>query len=173
MGQISPFLRKVQGGYAHWCPGWQDIAAPASPSMRKTNQAGINLIKYFETFSPVPYICPAGYWTIGWGHLCARDNPPITEERGEQLLEGDIFAAELAVSRMVKVRLTDNQYAALVSFTFNLGGGRLASSTLLRRLNAGYYVGAADQFGKWVFGGGRKLPGLVTRRAAERQLFLT
>jgi lysozyme len=77
------------------------------------------------------------------------------------------------VSAAVTVPLNDNEFGALTSFTFNLGIGNLKSSTLLKKLNAGDRAGAADEFGKWVNAGGKPLPGLVKRRAAERALFLT
>lgn len=132
----------------------------------------MELIKRFEGLRLTPYYCSAGILTIGYGHTSGvKMGMRITEEEAEILLEADLGAAEMAVGRLVQVSLTDNQFAALVSFVFNLGSGRLASSTLLRKLNAGDYEGAAGQFGKWVFGGGRKLPGLITRRESERQLY--
>lgn len=141
--------------------------------MRKTNQAGIELIKRYEGLRLKPYLCAAGYPTIGYGHLVASLRvPAITAEEAERLLKIDLFVAESAVLRLVRVPLTDGQFDALVSFVFNLGSGRLQASTLLRRLNAGDYQGAALEFRKWVYGGGRKLPGLIARREAEAALFL-
>lgn len=126
-----------------------------------------------------PYLCPAMVWTIGWGSTMAgdgrpvtRDTAPITPEQGAALFQRDLQRFALALARMVRVPVNDNQFGALLSFVFNLGPGRLQSSTLLRRLNGGDYEGAANEFPKWVNGGGRRLPGLVARRAEERALFL-
>jgi GH24 family phage-related lysozyme (muramidase) len=85
----------------------------------------------------------------------------------------DLAPREVAVSRLITVPLNQNQFDALVSFVFNLGSGALQCSTLRRRLNAGAYLEAADEFPKWVYAGGRKLKGLVRRREAERILFLS
>jgi len=141
--------------------------------VRHTNDAGVELIKHFEGLRLTPYLCSAGKLTIGYGHTAhVAWGMRITEDEAEILLKHDLLTAEAGVSRLVRVPLTDNQYAALVSFVFNLGIGRLASSTLLKRLNTKDYDGAAGQFGKWVFGGGKKLAGLITRREAERVLFV-
>jgi lysozyme len=84
----------------------------------------------------------------------------------------DVGYAQHTVDHLVTVPLSVGQYSALVSWVYNLGSGKLQTSTLLRKLNAGDYAGAAAQFGVWVYGGGVKFPGLVTRREAERKLFL-
>lgn len=141
----------------------------------KTNKAGINLIKKYEGFSTVEYICPAGFRTTGYGHRIPKNTVyfnPLTEEQAERLLIQDLRVAEVAVAKLIKVPLTENQFSALVSFVFNLGAGRLQASTLRFKLNRGAYISAAGEFRKWVFGGGRKLPGLILRRAAETELFL-
>lgn len=145
---------------------------------RYATERCIELIKRFEGFSPKPYLCPAGYWTIGYGHVITaqdKDNyrDPITEAEAEALLKKDVFKAEKAVLRLIKVPLTDGQFDALVDFVFNLGGGALQRSTLRAKLNRGEYLDAADEFLKWVWAGGRKLKGLVRRRIAERELFLS
>ena len=143
----------------------------------KTGDAGRNLIKEFEGFSATPYLCPAGYWTIGYGSIydsgvrVTMEHPAISEDEGEALLAADLKTAGGGVSRLVSVPLTQSQFDALVSFTFNLGVASLMSSTLLRKLNRG--DDAADEFPRWIYGGGRILPGLVRRREAERQLFLS
>ena len=98
--------------------------------------------------------------------------PPIVKAEAEALLRRDVTLAERAVLRLITVPLADGQFDALVSFTFNLGGRALEGSTLLRLLNAGSRWAAADEFPKWILAGGKILPGLVTRRAAERALFL-
>lgn len=128
------------------------------------------------------YDDPAGHCTIGIGHLVHRGNcngsEPAEFQRGLSDQEVyDLFIIDAqrfvrAVAEMVEVPLTQNQFDALVSFAFNVGEGALAESTLLRKLNAGDYIGAADEFGKWVKADGEVLPGLVSRRAAERALFL-
>lgn len=122
---------------------------------------------------------PLGLWSIGWGHCLSADasiprpNVRITLAEAEELLVEDLQRAAGSVLRLVAVPLTDGQFAALVDFAYNLGGAALQASTLRRRVNAGD-PGAADEFGKWVFGGRppRKLAGLVRRRARERALFL-
>lgn len=140
--------------------------------MRVINDEGIELIKHFEGFSPDRYICAAGMPTIGYGHTGAGVQlGTITEQQGEELLRSDLRQAERAVLRLINVPLTDNQYAALVSFVFNLGAGALQRSTLRSKLNRGEYEAAALEFHKWVYAGGRKLKGLVRRRAAEAELF--
>ena len=142
---------------------------------RKTSENGINLIKEFEGFRSEPYQDVAGVWTNGYGHThgVTQDTPPVTEEEAVLNLQDDLFQAEDGVDTYVTVPLTDNQFDALVSFTYNLGIGSLEHSTLLRKLNAGDYAGAADEFGKWVYAGGRMVNGLIARRAKERELFIS
>lgn len=140
----------------------------------KTNDAGIELIKKFEGLYLKAYQDPIGIWTIGYGHTGGvKAGQKITAAEAEALLRVDLLTAEGDVARLVKVPLTPNQHAALVSFAFNLGGGNLAKSTLLKRLNAKDYLGAANEFPKWNKAGGKILSGLVKRRAAEQRLFLT
>jgi GH24 family phage-related lysozyme (muramidase) len=155
-------------------------------SARQINQAGLNLIKDFEGYAEVipgttsvrAYPDPGtggDPWTIGYGHTGPDVRPGVvfTQAQAEAALRSDLRGAQSAVASAVTVALTDNQFAALVSFTFNVGAGAFQSSTLLRLLNQGDYTGAAGQFAQWVNGGGGPLPGLVRRRAAERALFLT
>ena len=134
----------------------------------------IELIKHHEGFSAEPYLCPAEVWTIGYGHTgdVSAHTIPISEAYGEQLLREDIKTAERSVAKCVSARLSDAQYSALVSFVFNLGEGNFRRSTLLKKLNAKDYLGAANEFDRWVYGGGRKLKGLEKRRKAEKELFL-
>lgn len=137
------------------------------------SQAGLELIKEFEGFRSNAYRDSVGVATIGYGHTKGvRMGDVITRAQGEAFLLGDTQHAQESVERLVTVPLTQNQYDALVSFTFNLGSGNLASSTLLKKLNDGDYQGAADEFPRWVHAGGKKLEGLVRRRNAERRLFL-
>jgi lysozyme len=142
--------------------------------MRSITEKGLELIKAHEGYSAVRYICPAGIPTIGWGHTGAGVKlGTVNGWQADALLRSDVRKAEQSVLRLINVPLTDNQYAALVSFTFNLGGGALQRSTLRAKLNRGDYDGAANEFLKWVFAGGKKLRGLVKRREDERQLFLS
>lgn len=146
----------------------------------KTNAAGVALIKEFEGFVPRWYLDPVGVWTIGYGHTDAAGSPKratspnlvLTEAEATAILQRDLVQYEDAVKRAVRVPINENQFAALVSFTYNLGAGSLGRSTLLRKLNDGDYAGAADEFPRWNKAGGRVLNGLVRRRAAERDLFL-
>ena len=147
-------------------------------------QAAIGLAKRFEGFHRVPradpgrahpYVCPAGYWTIGYGHLCDPKHPPITEAEAEGYLAADLRTALNATLRYCPVLATEpeGRLAAIVDFTFNLGAGRLQTSTLRRRLNQRDWPSAASELRRWVYGGGKVLPGLVIRRAAETALLLS
>ncbi|MGR2664258.1 lysozyme [Chromobacterium haemolyticum] len=140
----------------------------------KTSNAGIMLIKSFEGLKLVAYKCPAGIWTIGYGHTGPDVTPGqvITQAQADALLARDLERFEAGVSRLVSVQLNQNQFDALVSFAYNLGLGALQGSTLLRLLNAGDYAGAAAQFPRWNKASGKELPGLTRRRAAEQALFL-
>lgn len=150
--------------------------------IREPPQA-IELAKRFEGFYRVPkhdpnraypYICPAGYPTIGYGHLCDPKHPPITEGEAEAYLAQDLKVALAATLRYCPVLATEpeNRLAAIVDFTFNLGAGRLQTSTLRRRVNQRDWDASARELRRWVYGGGRVLPGLVTRREAEVALLL-
>lgn len=137
-----------------------------------TSQKGLDLIKSFEGLRLSAYKCPADVWTIGYGTTVGvKPGQTITKERAEELLREDVKRFEQQVLRLVKVPLTQGQFDALTSFVYNLGAGNLSNSTLLRLLNAGDYKGAAAQFDRWTKAGGKELPGLVKRRAAERALF--
>ena len=135
---------------------------------------GLDLIKHFEGFSPLEYTCVGGKRTIGYGHvICPGEDftAGVTEEQAEELLAEDVGIAEEAVIRLVEVPLTPHQFDALVSFVFNVGRRNFEGSTLLRRLNAGDYDGAAGEFKRWKYAGGRVCRGLVRRREAEAELF--
>ncbi|PZR17268.1 MAG: hypothetical protein DI536_02780 [Archangium gephyra] len=151
-------------------------AARATSSFKgadKLGQAGLNLIKEFEGLRLKAYRDPVGVLTIGYGHTGSDVKPGmvITQQRAEQLLKNDTGWAQKAVRDTVKVPLTQGQFDALTSFTFNLGAGALRSSTLVKKLNAGDYAGAQKEFGRWVHAGGQVLAGLVRRRAAEARMF--
>jgi GH24 family phage-related lysozyme (muramidase) len=142
------------------------------------SKTGLDLIKRFEGFSPTVYICPAGYPTIGYGHVVKPQEREqfasgITTEQAETLLRQDVQTAERAVLRLITVPLTDGQFDALVSFTFNLGAGALQRSTLRRNINRGDHAAVPAEFRKWVWAGGRKLEGLVRRREVEATLYAT
>ena len=120
------------------------------------------------------YRDPVGVLTIGWGHTGhdVYEGMVITRAQAEELLRQDMIIAEMCVNHDVKVPLTQNQFDALVDLTFNIGGPNFANSTLLRKLNARDYVGAAAEFSRWNQSKGVVLEGLVERRAAEAELFL-
>lgn len=147
--------------------------------MRQPTQAGLDLIKRWESFSPVPYLCPANVWTIGYG--CTRDlagNPvtprtlQVTRDEAETMLSREVSHFSVAVNRLFPVELTDGQFDALVSFAFNLGSGALQASTLRRKALRGDLDGAGEEFPKWIWAGGRKLAGLLNRRLAEQKLWV-
>lgn len=144
--------------------------------MRHGTDAGLALIKRFESFSPTVYVCPAGYPTIGYGHAVLdgeRDRfaEGIDENEAEDLLRRDAGIAERAVLRLITVRITDGQFDALASFTFNLGGGALQRSTLRRKVNREEHALVPAEFLKWVWAGGRKPKALARRREAEAALY--
>lgn len=137
------------------------------------SQKGIDLIKHFEGVRLNAYQDSVGVWTIGYGHTKGvHAGMKITETEAENFLKQDLATFEAGVSNLVKVSVNQDQYDALVSFAFNLGLGTLTGSTLLHKLNAKDYHGAAEEFGKWVHAGHQVLPGLVSRRKAEEELFL-
>jgi len=139
----------------------------------RTSQRGLSLIKSFEGLRLLAYRDAVGVWTIGYGATRGvKAGMSITKEQAERMLLNDVQRFEPEVERLVQVPLSANQWDALVSFTYNLGAANLESSTLLRKLNAGDYAGAAEQFPRWNNAGGKVLPGLVRRREAERALFL-
>lgn len=145
----------------------------------QTSEKGIALIKQFEGCKLTAYQDSVGVWTIGYGWTQPVDGKPIRagmvikQETAERLLKTGLVSYESDVSRLVKVGLTQGQFDALVSFTYNLGARSLSTSTLLRKLNAGDYAGAADEFLRWNKAGGKVLNGLSRRREAERALFLS
>ncbi|HAZ0556965.1 TPA: lysozyme [Enterobacter hormaechei] len=145
----------------------------------QTSDKGIALIKKFEGCKLTAYQDSVGVWTIGYGWTQPVDGKPIRagmtikQETAERLLKTWLVSYESDVSRLVKVGLTQGQFDALVSFTYNLGARSLSTSTLLRKLNAGDYAGAADEFLRWNRAGGKVLNGLSRRREAERALFLS
>ncbi|MBJ8746030.1 lysozyme [Citrobacter farmeri] len=145
----------------------------------QTSDKGIAMIKQFEGCKLTAYQDSVGVWTIGYGWTQPVDGKPIRagmtikQETADRLLKTGLVSYESDVSRLVKVGLTQGQFDALVSFTYNLGARSLSTSTLLRKLNAGDYAGATDEFLRWNKAGGKVLNGLTRRREAERALFLS
>jgi lysozyme len=144
---------------------------------RRVNEDGLKLIRQWEGLRTTAYKCPAGVWTIGYGHTSAAGAPTvsagmkITTAAAEDILKADLRKYEQAVDKAVKVGLSDNQFSALVSFCYNVGPGAFAGSTLVRKLNAGRYDAVPSELAKWTKAGGKNLPGLVNRRAAEAGLW--
>ena len=147
---------------------------PVPTAAGRINTAGLDLIKDFEGLRLNAYQDAVGVWTIGYGHTnTAYPGQRITNAQATDLLRQDVANFEDAVTRAVRVPINENQFAALVSFAYNVGSGALNSSTLLRKLNAGDTFGAANEFLRWNRAGGRVLAGLTRRREAERSLFLS
>lgn len=151
--------------------------------MIEVPQAAVDLAKRFEGFHRVPksdpdrahpYVCPAGFWTIGYGHLCDPAHRPISEDEAEAYLARDLVTALDATLRFCPVLATEpeGRLAAIIDFTFNFGAGRLQTSTLRRRVNQQDWIAVGQELRRWVYGGGKVLPGLVTRREAEVALLL-
>lgn len=143
-----------------------------------TSDEGIALIKAFEGFQAHPYRDTGGLWTVGYGHKVVSGdgvviNDYITPVQGTSLLRHDVAVAEIVVNKLVKVPLNQNQFDALVSFTYNLGGGNLLKSTLLKVLNAGDYDRAASEFLKWDYVAGAPNEAIANRRRKESTLFST
>jgi lysozyme len=138
------------------------------------NAAGMTLLTAFEGCKLKAYQDSVQVWTIGYGHMkTAKSGMTITQDQAEQLLQEDLAEFEAAVESMVKVSLNDDQFSALVSFSFNLGARSLFDSTLLRLLNQGDFTAAANEFPRWNKAGQQALLGLTRRRLAERSLFLS
>jgi lysozyme len=147
-----------------------------SSQPKKISCDGLDLIKHFEGLFLQAYRCPAGVWTIGYGHTGIRHNDGtvkpgrrITAAQAEELLRLDMSKYEAAVNRLVTVPLAQHEFDALVSFHFNTGA--LGKSTLLRRLNAGAYAEVPHQLRRWTRANGKVLKGLVRRRQSESLLW--
>ena len=137
----------------------------------------IDLIKQFEGFRAEAYKCPAGIWTIGYGTTQVdgqpvREGMTISREQALQYAQQEVNKLWSKIESILKVKINDNQMNALVDFAYNLGFNALKNSTLMRLINESKFDEAANQFSRWVYAGGKVLPGLVKRREAERQLFL-
>ncbi|USA54565.1 lysozyme [Acinetobacter sp. C32I] len=144
----------------------------------KTSQVGINLIISFEDLVLTAYDDGVGVWTIGYGTtvypngIRVKRGDTCTKAQAMSFFQHDLRRFEAAVNQVVKVTINQNQFDALVSLTYNIGEQAFKDSTLLKKLNAGDFMGAAEQFKVWNKGGGKVMKGLVRRRAAERELFL-
>jgi lysozyme len=137
------------------------------------SNSGLALTKQFEGLRLEAYQDGGGVWTIGYGHAGSGvcDGLFINEDQATQFLLADLQMAVEAVNRLATVAITQSQFDALVDFCFNAGQGSLASSTLLRLVNLGDFIGAVGQFALWVYAGGEIEPGLVARRKAEASMF--
>jgi GH24 family phage-related lysozyme (muramidase) len=140
----------------------------------------IALVKRFEGFRSQPYFCPAGKATVGYGFTHYADgtpvkitDAPITQQKADEMLVEMLADYGRQVAALLTVPVIQNQFDALVDFAYNLGVGNLKTSTLLKMVNFGQFDVAAEEFGKWVHVGSKTLPGLITRRDAERRLFTT
>ncbi len=144
----------------------------------RTNAAGLALIKAHEGLRLKAYRDPVGVWTIGYGHTSAAGPPKVTpgmtisRDEAEAILRRDLGKFEIAVTGAVKAPLNDNQFAALVSFCFNVGEGALRSSSVLRRVNERNFAGVPGRLALWCKANGKVLPGLVRRRKDEGHLFM-
>jgi lysozyme len=143
--------------------------------MKTTSAVGQALIRHFEQCRLTGYLCPAGVPTIGWGHTGpeVRVGMKITQSQADALFEQDLRKREAQVYHLVNVSLTQGQWDALVSFEYNLGEGNLAYITKNEKVKEEDFRGAAMEFPRWCHSGGEVLEGLVLRRKAEQQLFLT
>ncbi len=162
-GLTQPEVDALNAVIAQWKPEGE---------VRRIGPKGLALIKRFEGLRLKAYRCPADVPTIGYGSTGphVRMGMAITEEEAEKLLQDDLRRFETGVAEMGG-EMTPGQFSALVALSFNVGLAALSNSTLLRKHLSGDHQGAADQFLRWNRAGGRVLPGLVTRRAAEAALF--
>lgn len=139
----------------------------------------VEIAKPAEGFRARPYLCPAGVWTIGYGATryldgrpVAPSDSPVSEVAADRLLEQSICQTYQPGTKALTPLLKGAKLGAITDFSFNLGLTRLKASTLRKKLNMGDFHGAAEELKKWVNGGGRRLPGLVARRAAEIKYLL-
>lgn len=149
------------------------------PSNMKTSSSGIDMICSFEGKRLVAYDDGVGVWTIGFGTTVYPNGVKVkrgdtcTDAQAKQYMQHDLIKFEKAVNESVSVPLKQNQFDALVSLAYNIGASAFAKSTLVRKLNASDYKGAAEQFERWNKGNGKIMRGLSIRREAERKLFMS
>jgi lysozyme len=147
------------------------------PNTTKISAQGIELIQEFEGLRTRAYRDAVGVWTIGYGHTSAAGLPrvtkgmEITQEEADTILKRDIAMFSEGVARLVKVALTDDQFSSLVSFAYNVGLGNFQNSSVLKSINARDFNSVPHRLALWTKAGGRILPGLIRRRAAEAALF--
>ncbi len=190
MKHIFEFLRKISGGkltqkqvdaadklIATAYDDLNDMLGIATDEMH-ISPSGIDLIRNFESLRLNAYDDGVGVWTIGYGTtkypngIRVKKGDTCTLEQAKAYMQNDLKAFEQTVNNTVKVPLNQNQFDALVSLAYNIGSTAFKNSTLVRQLNEGNYKAAANQFNVWVNAGGKRMQGLVNRRAAERTLFL-
>jgi lysozyme len=137
------------------------------------SSTGVDMLASWESFRPTPYLDTAGIWTIGFGHAMPKGITirSLTLEKGKALLAQDLLNCTNAINANVVVPPSQFQFDALAIFIFNIGVCAFRSSTMLRKLNAGDFAGAAAEFPRWNMAGGKVSVGLVRRRAAEQNLF--
>ena len=191
MKQIFDFLRKISGGSLtqKQVNAINQIIATTTDStvadmlgiaidQMAVSLFGIDLICGFEGKRLVAYDDGVGVWTIGFGTTIYPNGTKVkkgdvcTESQAKEYMAHDLKKFELAVNGVVTVPLNQNQFDALVSLAYNIGTNAFKNSTLVKKLNAGDYRGAADQFDVWVNAGGKRMQGLVNRRAREKALYL-
>jgi lysozyme len=144
----------------------------------KTSQKAIDLIKKFEGFSAKRYLCPAGEPTIGYGHVILptdkfNNSTTLTEKEAEEILKKDLVSREDAVNSLVKVKINQNKFDALVSLVYNIGIGSFKVSTLLKFTNDGLFEEVPNQFRRWKYVKGKISNGLIARREEEIKLWLS
>jgi len=136
------------------------------------SKTGLQLTERFEGVRLTAYPDSVGVWTIGYGHTHGvQPGDTCTQDQANQWLQEDTAWATNVVNSLITVQLTQNEFDALVDFTFNLGSGSLRHSTLLRLVNQGKFKAAANEFDKWDHAGGKVIAGLLRRRQAEADLF--
>jgi lysozyme len=136
------------------------------------SQTGLRLTESFEGDRLTAYQDQVGVWTIGFGHTAGVcEGMTCTQEQAEAWLQEDLAWAVSVVNRHVTASVTQDEFDAMVDFTFNLGASRFNHSHLLQLVNAGDLAGAADEFDKWAYAGGHVVAGLLRRRQVEKDLF--
>ena len=190
MKHIFDFLRKISGGkltqkqvdaadklIATAYDDLNDVLGIAIDEMH-VSPSGVDLICNFEGLRLKAYDDGVGVWTIGFGTtkypngIRVKKGDTCTLDQAKAYMQNDLKSFEQTVNNTVKVPLNQNQFDALVSLAYNIGATAFKKSTLVKRLNEGNYKAAANQFNVWVNAGGKRMQGLVNRRAAERALFL-
>ncbi|GLG81674.1 lysozyme [Acinetobacter calcoaceticus] len=189
MQKILDYLRKIFTAKSHQDATADHLIATATDhgddlmgiavDEMSLSVEGVNQICNFEGLKLSAYDDSTGVWTIGYGTTRYPNGKRVSEgdrctlEQAKAYMQHDLKIFERAVNSSVKVPLKQNQFDALVSLTYNIGVGAFKHSTLLKKLNSGDYKEAANQFDVWVNAGGKRLKGLVNRRAMEKKLFLS